>query len=238
MSRVLIVESHDRSGLRPVLEAIEAMVVVGEAADAVQAVKAAKEYQPDVVIMDVSLAGQGAVEATRQLLGLGFPPRILAMITSSPGGRLLDVLCAGASGFVVQDCGPDELAHAVRIVAVGGNVLDPKIMQTLTRGRPSAGAHDLLQRIGSLTDTERQMLALIGGGHTNQRIADECRLSITTVRTHVSRLVQRLGLEHRIQAAVLAWEAGIVGRDGLPQAAGRAPGDAHRHPAAAQPSRW
>ncbi|MET9694368.1 response regulator transcription factor [Streptomyces sp. NPDC006514] len=213
MSRVLIVESHDRSGLRPVLQAVDAMVVVGEAADAVQAVKAAKEYQPDVVIMNVSLPGHGAVDATRQLLGLGFPPRVLAVTTSSPDGRILDVLRAGASGFVVQDCSPDELTHAVRIVAAGGNVLDPKIMQTLTRGRPSAGSHDLLERIDNLTDTERQMLVLIGGGHTNQRIADECRLSITSVKTHVSRLVQRLGLEHRIQAAVLAWEAGIVGRD-------------------------
>ncbi|WP_159396239.1 response regulator [Streptomyces sp. Sge12] len=213
MSRVLIVESHDRSGLRPVLEAVDAMVVVGEAADAVEAVKAAKEYRPDVVIMDVSLPGQGAVEATGQLLGLGFPPKVLAVTTSSPDGRVLEVLRAGASGFVVQDCGPDELAHAVRIVAAGGIVLDPRIMQTLTRGRPSTGSHDLLGRIGDLTDEERQMLALIGGGHTNQRIADECRLSITRVKTHVSRLVQRLGLEYRIQAAVLAWEAGIVGRD-------------------------
>ncbi|MFG2987957.1 response regulator [Streptomyces sp. NPDC048257] len=213
MSRVLIVESHDRSGLRPVLEAVDTMVVVGEAADAVQAVKAAKEYRPDVVIMDVSLPGQGAVEATRQLLGLGFPPRVLAVTTSGPDGRVLDVLRAGASGFVMQDCSPDELAHAVRIVAAGGNVLDSKVMQTLTRGRPSAGSRDLLETIGNLTDTERQMLALIGGGHTNQRIADECRLSITRVKTHVSRLVQRLGLEHRVQAAVLAWEAGIVGRD-------------------------
>ncbi|WP_053688697.1 LuxR C-terminal-related transcriptional regulator [Streptomyces sp. WM6372] len=213
MSRVLIVESHDRSGLRPVVEAVDAMVVVGEAADAVQAVKAAKEYQPDVVIMDVCFPGQGAVDATRQLLGLGFPPRVLAVTTASPDGRVLDVLRAGASGFVVQDCGPDELAHAVRTVAAGGNVLDSKIMQTLTRERHSAGSHDLRERIGNLTDTERQMLALIGGGHNNQRIADGCHLSITTVKTHVSRLLQRLGLEHRIQAAVLAWEAGIVGRD-------------------------
>lgn len=213
VSRVLIVESHGRSGLRPVLEAVDALVVVGEAADAVEAVKAAKEYQPDVVIMDVSLAGRGAVEATRQLLGLGFPPKVLALTSSSPDGRVLDVLRAGAAGFVVRDCSADELAHAVRIVGVGGNVLDPKIMHTLTRGRPSAGSPDLLERIGNLTDMERQMLTLIGGGHTNQRIADECRLSITRVRAHVSRLVQRLGLDHRIQAAVLAWEAGIVGRD-------------------------
>ncbi|MET9608120.1 response regulator transcription factor [Streptomyces sp. NPDC006512] len=210
MSRVLIVESHDRSSLHPVLEASGDMVVVGEAADAVQAVKAAKEYQPDVVIMNLSLPGQGAVEATRQLLGLGFPPRVLAVTSSSPDGRVLDVLRAGASGFVVHDCRPDELAHAVRIVAAGGNVLDPKIMRTLTRGCPSAGSPDLLQMIGNLTDTERQMLALIGGGHTNQRITDECHLSITTVKAHVSRLLRRLGLEYRIQAAVLAWEAGIV----------------------------
>ncbi|MEU3902474.1 response regulator transcription factor [Streptomyces goshikiensis] len=213
MSRVLIVESHDRSGLRPVLEAVDTMVVVGEAADAVQAVKAAKEYQPAVVIMDVSLPGRGAVEATRQLLGLGFPPRVLAVTASSPDGRVLDVLRAGASGFVVQDCGPVELAHAVRTVEAGGNVLDSKIMRMLTRGRPSAGSPDVLEKIGDLTDTERQMLALIGGGHTNLRIADECYLSITTVKTHVSRLLQRLGLEHRIQAAIFAYEADIVGWD-------------------------
>lgn len=216
--RVLIVDDQSliRSGLRSVLEADEQFVVVGEAADGAEAVSATQEHRPDVVIMDLRMPRIGGVEATIQLMRLDNPPKVLALTTFNTDDLVIEALKAGASGFLLKDLRSEELVAAVRTVAVGGTVMSQEITAKLVsraHARMPAGSSGLQEKIDSLKDSEREVLALIGAGYTNQRIAEELHLSLASVKTYASRTLARLGLENRTQAAILAYEAGLVPGD-------------------------
>ncbi|MFD5121002.1 response regulator transcription factor [Streptomyces sp. NBC_01280] len=213
MIRVLIVDDQSliRSGLRSALEAADGMEVVGEAADGAQAVSATREYRPDVVIMDLHLPNGGGVEATVQLVRMEESPRVLALTRLSTDDVVLQALNGGAGGFLEKDLIAGELAAAVRTLAAGGLVLSPENMKKLVSRAPARGSGFLREKIRTLTDSERAVLALIGAGHPNQSIAETLQLSLASVKTYVSRMLARLGLENRTQAAILAHEADLVG---------------------------
>ncbi|WP_411130303.1 response regulator [Streptomyces sp. x-19] len=213
--RVLIVDDQSliRSGLRSVLEADDQFVVVGEAADGVEAVSATQEHRPDVVIMDLRMPRIGGVEATLKLMRLDSPPKVLALTTFNTDDLVIEALNAGASGFLLKDLRSEELVTAVRMVAMGGTVMSPEITAKLVsraHTRKPASSNGLQERIDSLKDGERAVLALIGAGYTNQRIAEELHLSLASVKTYASRMLTHLGLENRTQAAILAYEAGLA----------------------------
>ncbi|MFK0202745.1 response regulator transcription factor [Streptomyces lavendulae] len=213
--RVLIVDDQSliRSGLRSVLADSEGIVVVGEAADGAEAISSARGHQPDVVIMDLHMPHISGVEATPQLLRLENPPRVLVLTTFNTDDLVIQALNAGASGFLLKDLSGAELTAAVRTVAAGGTVMSPEIMTKLVsraQSRTPAGFDGMLEKIATLTDSEREVLALIGSGHTNQQIAETLHLSLASVKTYASRMLGRLGLNNRTQAAVLAYEAGMV----------------------------
>ncbi|WP_167828651.1 response regulator transcription factor [Streptomyces sp. MZ04] len=148
------------------------------------------------------------MEAIRNLLSLATPPRILALASAEAEGSVLAAIGAGAAGFLRKDHTAGELAGAVRTVAAGGTVHAPKIMKTLI-GK-GTGVPGMPEKIAALTDSEREVLACIGNGRTNEQIAEELHLSQTAVKTYVSRLLARLGLDNRPQAAIVAHEAGMV----------------------------
>ncbi|MEU5055282.1 response regulator [Streptomyces sp. NPDC056121] len=213
MIRVLIVDAQSliRSGLGSALEAADGIEVVGEAADGSQAVSATREYRPDVVIMDLHLPHGGGVEAIVQLVRMEESPRVLALTPFSTDDLVLQALNAGAGGFLQKDLIAGELAAAVRTLAAGGLVLSHGIMKKLVSQGPTRGAGFLGEQIRTLTDSERDVLALIGAGHPNQSIAETLHLSLASVKTYVARMLARLGLENRTQAAILAHEADLVG---------------------------
>ncbi|MGW1194789.1 response regulator transcription factor [Streptomyces sp. NPDC002536] len=216
--RVLIVDDQSliRSGLRSVLEAEDDIAVVAEAADGAEAVSTCQKHRPDVVIMDLRMPRIGGVEATVRLMRLDNPPKVLALTTFNTDDLVIEALKAGAAGFLLKNLRSEELIAAVRTVAVGGTVMSPEITAKLVsraHARMPAGAGGLQEKIDSLKDGERDVLALIGAGYTNQRIAEELHLSLASVKTYASRMLARLGLENRTQAAILAYEAGLVVTD-------------------------
>ncbi|MBC9719541.1 response regulator transcription factor [Streptomyces sp. TRM66268-LWL] len=215
--RVMLVDDQAlvRSGLRAVLEAADGIDVVAEAGDGADAIPLVREHRPDVVLMDLNMPRIGGVEATLHLLRLPDPPRVLVLTTFNTDDMVMDALQAGASGFLLKDLRAEELEHAVRCVAAGGTSFAPQIMTKLVaraRGKSAVGRRDLEAKIASLTDSERAIIALLGKGMTNQQIAEELNLAIASVKTYVSRMLVRLGLENRTQAAILAYEAGYVGK--------------------------
>ncbi|MFI6150544.1 response regulator [Streptomyces sp. NPDC051109] len=216
--RVLIVDDQSliRSGLRSALEAVYGIEVVAEAAGGAEAVSATREHRPDVVVMDLHMPHIGGVEATFQLMRLEDAPRVLVLTTFNTDDLVIEALNAGAAGFLLKDIRSDELTAAVRTAADGGTVLLPEIMTKLVsraQARTPAGSNGWREKIDSLTDSEREVLDLIAAGYTNQKIAEVLHLSLASVKTHVSRMLARLGLDNRTQAAVLAYEAGLVGSD-------------------------
>ncbi|MFE0104605.1 response regulator [Streptomyces sp. NPDC059009] len=216
--RVLIVDDQSliRSGLRSVLEADDEIVVVAEAADGAEAVSATREHRPQVVIMDLHMPHIGGVEATLQLMRLEEVPRVLVLTTFNTDDLVIEALQAGAAGFLLKDLRTEELVAAVRTVAAGGTVMSPEIMTKLVsraHARMPVGSNGLREKIDSLTDSEREVLTLIGAGYTNQKIAEALHLSLASVKTYASRMLARLGLDNRTQAAILAYEAGLVGAE-------------------------
>ncbi|WP_329119749.1 response regulator transcription factor [Streptomyces sp. NBC_01465] len=220
--RVLIVDDQSiiRSGLRAVLGAYDDVEVAAEAADGAEAVGLARELRPDVILMDLVMPKIGGIEATVQIMRPDDPPRILVLTSFQTDDLVLDALEAGASGFLLKDARPEELIAAVRAVAAGGSAMSPEIMGRLVEragSRAPAVSDDVREKLDTLTGSEREVLRLIGSGLTNQQIATELHLSPASVKTYVSRMLARLGLDNRTQAAILAYETGLLG-DGSAEA--------------------
>ncbi|MER5883309.1 response regulator transcription factor [Streptomyces sp. NPDC001941] len=212
---VLIADDQEliRSGLRAVIDAEGDLVVVGQAGDGAEAVSAARTLAPDVVLMDLNMPKVGGVDATKQIMRGERPPKVLVLTTLSSDDHVLEALDAGASGFLLKDSLTRELTAAIRTVAAGGTALSPEVMGglvTKARGHRGAVAEGADRRLSSLTSSEGEVLRLLGRGLTNQQIADELHLSVTSVKTYVSRLLARLGLDNRTQAAILAYESGLL----------------------------
>ncbi|MBV9099908.1 MAG: response regulator transcription factor [Candidatus Dormibacteraeota bacterium] len=209
MIRVLIVDDQElvRAGFRMILEAQEGISVVAEAGDGEEAVDVARTARPDVVLMDIRMPRLDGVEATRRLQDT----RVIILTTFDHDEYVVEALRAGASGFLVKDAPPEELVRAVRVVAAGDALLSPTVTRRLLDGvmtrlqvrRDPPGWDDL-------TDRERDVLRLLAAGRSNTEIAADLHVSETTVKTHVSHVLEKLGLRDRVQAVVLAYETGLV----------------------------
>jgi DNA-binding NarL/FixJ family response regulator len=214
--RVLLVDDHAlaRSGLRMVLEAEPEIEVVGEAATGRQAIHSARRLAPDVVLMDVRMPELDGIAATREIVTGTGPPRVLILTTFDLDEYVYDALAAGASGFLLKDVGPEQLVHAVRVVASGEALLAPSVTRRLIdemvrTGRRPVRAPD---ELGDLTPRELEVLRLVAQGLSNAEIAEMLFVEETTVKTHVSRLLAKLDLRDRTQAVVLAYETGLATR--------------------------
>ncbi|MFL5825198.1 MAG: response regulator [Thermoleophilaceae bacterium] len=202
-----------RAGFRAILEAQPGITVVGEAVDGRDAVDLARKRQPDVVLMDIQMPDVDGLEATRRILAEAgeHPVAILMLTTFDLNEYVYEALRAGASGFLLKDVLPEDLIAAVRVVAGGDGLIAPTITKRLieqfARTAPPSTPAPALE---SLTPREMEVLTLIARGLTNGEIADELVLSGATVKTHVKRILSKLDLRDRVQAVVLAYEAGLV----------------------------
>jgi DNA-binding NarL/FixJ family response regulator len=212
--RVLVADDHHlvRTGFRVILEIEEDIEVVGEASDGAQAVDLAASARPDVVLMDVEMPGVDGLEATRRIVAADAGPAVLILTTFDRDAYLFAALQAGASGFLLKNGTPEALIDAVRVVARGDALLAPEITRRViaTFTRPGATARTDGRRLSELTPREYEVLVLLAGGATNAEIAAALFLGEATVKTHVSRVLTKLGLRDRTQAVVFAYEHGIV----------------------------
>ena len=205
-----------RAGFAALLDAQEDVRVVGQAADGAEAVSLSARLNPDVVLMDVRMPELDGIAATRRILGPGYPaahvPRILMLTTFDIDDYVYDALEAGASGFLLKDALPEDLVHAVRVVAAGDALLAPSVTRRMIEHfaarRPRAGRATAILR--ELTDREREVLTLIGRGRSNAEIAAELFISEQTVKTHVGKVLAKLGARDRVQAVIFAYDAGLV----------------------------
>jgi DNA-binding NarL/FixJ family response regulator len=214
MIRVVVADDQAlvRGGFRLILQTQPDIEVVGEAADGREAVARTREQRPDVVLMDIRMPGMDGLEATRRLMTTQNPPRVLMLTTFDLDEYVYDALRAGASGFLLKDVRPEQLADAVRAVAAGDTLLAPAITRRLVEQylrRPPPGARTPLG-LGELTDRELDVLRLVARGRSNQQIADTLFLGESTVKTHLTHLFAKLGLRDRAQAVVLAYESGLI----------------------------
>ncbi|AGP57676.1 response regulator [Streptomyces rapamycinicus] len=215
--RVLIADDQMmvRQGFTVLLNAEPDMEVVGQAVDGADAIAQVAELAPDVVLMDIRMPGVGGIEATRRLTEpAGATVKILVLTTFDLDEYVYEALRAGASGFLLKDASADELAHAVRVVAAGDALLAPNITKRLigefSRVTAAAPRGPLRARVGDLTERETEVLTLIAQGLSNAEIAARLVVAEQTVKTHVSRILFKLGLRDRTQAAVFAYETGLV----------------------------
>jgi DNA-binding NarL/FixJ family response regulator len=209
MIRVLIADDQPlmRQGFAMILGAQPDISVVGEAGTGTSAVAQARELSPDVIMMDIQMPGMDGITATRQLRGC----KILVLTTFGTDDHVAQALRAGASGFLLKDATPEQLVHAIRVVAGGEALLDPAITRNLIRRvLPALTTPEVPPRFDALSDRETQVLRLIAQGMTNAEIAALLVVSEATVKTHVSRLLAKLDLRDRVQAVVAAFQHGLV----------------------------
>ena len=219
MIRVLVVDDHPvvRSGLVGLLGGESDIEVVGEASDGLEAVLAARQTEPDVILMDVRMPNVDGLEATRRLLdGAEDGPRILILTTFDLDEYAFAALRAGASGFILKDAPVDELARAIRHVASGDAVVSPRITRRLldvyAAHLPADDGGDPVPTpaLDLLTPREREVLVELAGGLSNAEIAERLVVSEATVKTHVGSILAKLGLRSRVQAVIFAFEIGLV----------------------------
>jgi DNA-binding NarL/FixJ family response regulator len=201
-----------RGGFRMILEAADGIDVVGEAADGAEAVALAARSQPHVVLMDVRMPGVDGIEATRRIVRDGQTTRIIVLTTYDVDEYVLGALRAGASGFLLKDVRPPALVDAVRVVAGGDALLAPTVTRRLLDRFAGELARDEQPSadLATLTEREREVLRLVALARSNAEIAGDLVLSEATVKTHVSAVLRKLGLRDRVQAVVLAYNAGLV----------------------------
>jgi len=214
--RVLVVDDQSmvRAGFRMLLSEEKDIEVVGEASNGLEAIDKAERFEPNVILMDIRMPELDGLEATRRILAADGSARILVLTTFDLDEYVYEALRAGASGFVLKDDPPEQLLVAIRTVAAGDALLSPavtkRVIGEFTRiRRPTAP-----KGLDELTEREREVLSLIAAGHSNAEIGKELFISETTVKTHVTHLLQKLDLRDRVQAVVLAYQAGLVEAEG------------------------
>jgi DNA-binding NarL/FixJ family response regulator len=210
--RVLIADDQAlvRSGFRLILETRADLEVVGEAEDGPEAIALARELDPQVILMDIRMPTIDGIEATRQIVASGSSTRILVLTTFDIDEYVYEAIRAGASGFLLKDVRPADLIDAIRLIADGNALLGPTVTRRLldrfsvpdTRANPAI--------VAGLTERERETLQLLASGLSNAELADRLFLSETTVKTHVSSILRKLGVRDRVQAVISAYDAGLV----------------------------
>jgi DNA-binding NarL/FixJ family response regulator len=215
MTSVLIADDQAlvRVGLRKILEAEPQTTVVGEAGDGEDAVAEARRLRPDIVLMDIRMPVLDGIEATRRIVRAHPAIRVLILTTFGLDGYVYDALRAGASGFMLKDAPPEEIAAAVRIVASGEALLAPAVtravIEEFARQRPSP-APTPPPAVAELTPREHEILELLVRGLSNPEICARLVISEATAKTHVARILQKLSLRDRVQAVIYAYESGLV----------------------------
>ena len=217
-TRVLIADDQSmvRHGFRMIIDAEPDLEVVAEAADGEQALAACGRFEPDVVLMDIRMPVMDGLEATRRILGAGEPPRVIILTTFDLDEYVFESLRAGASGFLLKNSPPEQLIQAVRLAARGDALLDPGVTRRIIERFSKWGVREAETPAGldELTPREREVLELMAQGLSNGEIAERLVVSPGTVKTHVARVLSKLGLRDRIQAVVFAYEHGIARRNG------------------------
>ena len=215
MIRVALVDDDElvRAGLAMILDAAEGISVVGEAATGSEAVQVARDTRPDVVLMDVKMPGMDGIEATLAISNLGDdPPKVVIVTTFETDEFLFRSLQAGASGFVLKRTPPQDLVSGIRAVASGEGLLGPSVTRRLIEEfaeRP-APSTDIRRRLELLTDRETEVLRALAQGLNNTEIAESIYVSESTAKTHVRRILMKLGLRDRVAAVIFAYEAGLM----------------------------
>ena len=212
--RVVVADDQGmvRSGFSILLNAQPDMEVVGEAVNGQEAIARAAELRPDVILMDVRMPVLDGLQATRSITALADPPKVLVLTTFDLDDYVYEALRAGASGFLLKDASAGELAQAVRLVAGGDALLAPGVTRRLIAefARLGAPRRPGRQQLDGLTERENEVLVLVARGLSNAEIAGRLVIAEQTVKTHVSRILMKLGLRDRTQAVVLAYETGLV----------------------------
>lgn len=201
-----------RAGVAVVLGTDPDISVVGQAADGLEAFALCRSLTPDVVLMDVRMPGIDGIEATRRIVGAGLATRSLVLTTFNHDEYVWAALRAGASGFLLKRASPERLIEAVHVIAAGEALLDPAVTRDLVArfvGAPvSRGRHD--PRLAGLTERELQVLTLVAEGYTNEELAALLTIAESTAKTHVKRILAKIGARDRAQAVVIAYRAGLV----------------------------
>lgn len=207
-----------RTGLRLILGGSPDIDVVGEASDGMEGVATVQEQRPDVVLMDIRMPRLDGIAATRRVLALEDPPQVIVLTTFDTDEMVIEALRSGASGFLLKSTRPERLVEAIRSVASGEPMLSPSVTAQLitrvTADAPAAGAAQARQRalarLAELTDREREVAVALGRGSSNADIARSLYMGLPTVKTHVSRVLTKLGLDNRTQVALLVHDAGLT----------------------------
>jgi DNA-binding NarL/FixJ family response regulator len=210
--RVLLAEDHAlfRQGLRELLDDA-GLSVIGEASDGVTAVRLTRELRPDVVVMDLNMPRMDGIDATSEIMKTERPPVVLVLTVSTTNDDVLDAIAAGASGYLLKDTPAEEIVNAVRNATAGSSTLSPTIAGAVVRRvREQSAATDQPEDLHALSERETEILRLVAHGRDNTEIAQELYLSPSTVKNHVSSILDKLGVDSRVQAAVRAARAGIV----------------------------
>ena len=210
MIRVLVADDQPlvRSGFRMVIDERDDLELVGEASDGAEVIELARELDPDVILMDVRMPNLDGVEATRRLVDADTRARILVLTTFDLDEYVYAAIQAGASGFLLKDVEPAELVDAIRVVAAGNSLFGPaateRLVARFAQAQPSGKSLD------DLTEREQEILRLLATGLSNAELAQQLFLSETTVKTHVSSILRKLGVRDRVQAVIAAYDAGLV----------------------------
>ena len=217
MITVLVADDQTlvRAGFRVLVDSAPDCRVVAEAANGLEAVALAAEHRPDVVLMDVRMPELDGIAATREIVGDErlADTRVIVLTTFDLDEYVFDALRAGASGFLLKDTDPDDLLAAVRVVAGGEALLSPRITGRVIAefvSRPGRPRAERARELDQLTEREREVLVQVGRGFSNAEIAEELYVSAATAKTHVSRIMMKLGARDRVQLVVLAYESGLV----------------------------
>jgi DNA-binding NarL/FixJ family response regulator len=210
--RVLVADDQSmvRAGFRMLLAEEADIEVVAEAGNGLEAVEKTARFRPTVVLMDIRMPELDGLEATRRILATDDPPRILILTTFDLDDYVYDALCAGASGFVLKDDPPEQLLSAIRIVAGGDALLSPAVTKHVIDQFTRTPRHERPTQLDDLTERELEVLRLIARGLSNAEIGEQLFISETTVKTHITHILQKLGLRDRVQAVILAYQTGLT----------------------------
>jgi len=199
-----------RSGLRVLIADTADLDVVGEAGTGAEAVRLAGELRPDVVVMDIRMPGMDGIEATRRITAGPGPTRVLVLTTFDEDDHVYGALRAGASGFAVKDMPLDDILAAIRVVAAGDALIAPGVTRRLIADFVASRGGRPARPVPGITEREREVLTLVGRGRSNTEIAEDLFITVATAKSHVSRLLTKLGARDRVQLVISAYEMGLV----------------------------